>query len=381
MGKDARMRSPLSLEALEDRDLLSSFPGPPNPAPVPGDHGWELSVLITPLNGPGAANPLRIQFGADGGILLTKGPFQALVTQSRFEGEDGEVRALYFGSDLSDRHPWELLTLLKAGIPILAEADPLSTGLKNGEEVSAVGEAGTPPDREGCREGSACCAFLGHFPVLPGNPWQWFLPQGTARTDDPFSDLAGFTDGLNALLLTPQLADDLLLFGWEEGVPEPQVQPVAAADKELAIMAAYLVSPRGNPESAAPNPSSAVEPGLTDFMVGSPVRYPDNSVPRVVQADSRATEPPDDQRLLDPADGLIFPTEDPPPAGPANQARASLGLLLPPDASTRPTTVRITPLPVEKSATLTRQDDEPGQLTPPVSASPPVPDGADNGGD
>ncbi len=97
--------------------------------------------------------------------------------------------------------------------------------------------------------------------VLVGNP---------AR---PLDDLMAALDlfdpnaGLEAALLPGPLADSVFLDGWRDGVPPPQADLVPAAGHDLTVMATYLVgtAPKSTPANQA---LAAVDPGPTDFIVG-----------------------------------------------------------------------------------------------------------------
>jgi hypothetical protein len=87
-----------------------------------------------------------------------------------------------------------------------------------------------------------------------------------------------------------RLTDNVLLDGWLDEVPPPQVDFVPAAEKDLTIIAAYLVGTPPSPDrsdSARSGPSTKADQdspdaavgGLTDFIVGLPQQPANRSDP------------------------------------------------------------------------------------------------------
>jgi len=302
------------------------------------------------------------------------------------EVQDSQGQSAYSGPGFFDHH-LEFIIRNLGVIPMLEEMDQLSNDLKIGDRANAFPEGNTMHEGEGGRAGSAAWASADRSLVFAGTPGQPLLLPGLTRGDDPFAlDLAGLTDGFNDLALTGRLGDDVFLNGWAEGVPPLQAELVPVADKELAIIAAYLVGPRVSLPGAAPAPSSAAEPGLTDFIVGSSDRRLDKSASHAAQADVRLTPVPDDQRGVNQVGEPNLFLGGPTPFALATRGqtaadREAVELLRAPDAGPNEATLRPTPLPTEKGPLLAQQDDEPCESTPLAPTSPSVPDGPGTGGD
>ncbi len=254
------MIPPPSLELLEDRRLLSGAYGLPPVVPLPGvlsgEYSRALEYVRTVDNGSGLF-AMRIGLeGIEGNSLFERlglSPSEAFVLHRESEREtlsslmsslenDAHGNSIEIGSFVvRSSVAWET--------PAAAFNDRSQTGAEPSAQPSAL-PSGAIADS---------LSSLGN--IVPG---------------DASTDLAA----------SGPFADAVFLDGWPDGLPAPQVDLVPAANKDLTIIAAYLVgSPVAAPAPAVP-PASGTEAGSTDFIVGLQPARPESSPAKSVARES-----------------------------------------------------------------------------------------------
>jgi hypothetical protein len=102
---------------------------------------------------------------------------------------------------------------------------------------------------------------------IPGylsvSPFSW---PANMRSPADATDLSG---GTVDVAQTARLSEDVLLDAWADGIPAPQADLVPFADRDLSIVAAYLVGPPGSGDAVESVQDIGSELGLTDFIVGA----------------------------------------------------------------------------------------------------------------
>jgi hypothetical protein len=117
--------------------------------------------------------------------------------------------------------------------------------------------------------------------VSPGSlTWgQSARSPAVALPESPLAlDLIALADATSEMPPPGPFADTVILDAWQGGLPLPQTEVVPAAEKDLTIIAAYLVgTPPARPLADA-TPPRAPDTGLTDFIVGRQESPPERAV-------------------------------------------------------------------------------------------------------
>jgi hypothetical protein len=261
------MLLPPNLEALEDRTLPSAI-NAPEPVYHLASAESVPNILVPKLDNEdrvtireelkAAPQPYSLRFGIDTGkVDITADELLERQPDDAFESHRHNER-----DTLSS-----LTNSLESGV----SGGPLDSG---SYDVKSV----TLPETQNS-------AALDRLPAASEPSGQASSLSAGASLDN-LSSLATstFGDGTADVVFQGPLADSVFLDGWQSGLPAPQADLVPAANKDLTIIAAYLVGFPSAPPPTAIGPASAAETGPTDFIVGlqsqtskpSPARTADN---------------------------------------------------------------------------------------------------------
>jgi len=279
------MTLPLSLEPLEDRTMPSGF-GLSILARLDSAAGRVLFRLAAAEN----QNPVRPGPKVLAGIqTMTASMIESRVEAVQERWRPVVVAIVEDAVRLSEEVSEAYAPNLREALPF-PNVGKLVTEEKESDGTSAGMRAGFVWESPGANTGR----------VPPGTlTWgQLVRSPGVALPEAPLAlDLIALAEGTGEMPPPGPFADTVILDAWQGGLPLPQTEVVPAAEKDLTIIAAYLVGtpPARPPADAAP--PSAPDPGLTDFIVGrqeSPPEPPGLPPPECVAV--APTRPPEEQQ-------------------------------------------------------------------------------------
>jgi hypothetical protein len=286
VGKDTIMLLPPYLETLEDRSLPSAAYGPlPDFRPLMPSPGYDSRTFARQLD---SDNRVAIR---DELNLVPQTPAPRYDVDLDKEVLDALPRMPFPLDDLGERQPDDPF-----GIRRRYDTDALSSlvsSLEDGADEDSIASDSAGKQSASPRE-IAGEELQDHSRVDSEASGQPSALSAVASTD-LFSSLDGgvLGDGTPEMMGLPgPFADTVFLDGWQTGLPAPQAELVPAGNKDLTIIAAYLVASPSAQPPAKVSPANEAETGPTDFIVGVEPKMTDPSPMRTTDSPMESSPQP-----------------------------------------------------------------------------------------